>query len=552
MDQREQHRIIVAWPFITVALLRIPANRKPLVLPWRLSLPKTESEPQTTERLSFSLTRSAGFLLHITSLPGPYGIGDLGPEATRFLNFISQAGGTWWQMLPLNPPGYGNSPYQPWSSFAGNPLLISPDRMIEDGYLRHSDLAHTTRLESLDRVDFAHAHHLKNDLLRKAFQRFTPDEEYLHFCEEEGSWLDDAVLFRALSEYYDGRPWTQWDGDIAGREPEALVRAAEILDEELSFHRFAQYLFFKQHALFRKDAAERGISLIGDIPIFVSHDSVDVWSHQELFYLDDEGEPTYVAGVPPDYFSKTGQRWGNPLYRWDVMKEQRFQSWIERLRMSLRLYDAVRIDHFRGFESYWEIPVDEKTAIEGRWRKGPGEDFFVTVMAELGSPPILAEDLGDITPAVEALRDQFGLPGMKVLQFGVGDPSSVHLPHNFGSSNTVVYTGTHDNNTTLGWWKNLAKKEKQFLRHYTGKASLGRTERREVVQEMIRLALASTGSLAIIPMQDVLGLGSEARMNVPGAKEQANWAWRMEQESFDGKLAEQIADALNLYGRKRR
>ena len=487
----------------------------------------------------------------MTSLPGPYGIGDMGPEAIEFLDFLAAAGFSWWQVLPLNPPGYGNSPYQPWSAFAGNPLLISPDRMIEEGFLRHSDLASLPRIESTDRVDFDHARSVKGELLRIAFKRFSPDEAYRQFCREEREWLEDAALFKALSDHFDWRPWTEWDRDLSLRDQNALDRAGEILRDNVEFHRFCQYLFFIQHQHLKREGEKRGIGLIGDIPIFVAHDSADVWKNGHLFALDSEGMPINVAGVPPDYFSKTGQRWGNPLYRWDKMKEEGYRWWIRRLRMNLRLYDIVRIDHFRGFEAYWEIPAGEKTAVNGRWVPGPGEEFFVKVMQELDQPRILAEDLGDITPEVEALRDRFDFPGMKVLQFGIGDPSSIHLPHNYRSTRAVVYTGTHDNDTTLGWWKDLDKRGKRFLREYVGKSTLGRTRKRDVVDEMIRLALASTAELAMIPMQDLLGLDSDARMNRPGAESGENWSWRMESGGPDEELVERIAGLLGLYTREK-
>ena len=506
--------------------------------------------------MSTTLKRSAGVLLHLTSLPGPYGIGDMGREATTFLDFLEETGMSWWQMLPLNPPGYGFSPYQPWSAFAGNPLLISPDMMIEDGLLRASDLVSLPRIESTDRVSEENVPSLKWEILRKSFERFTPDNSYVQFCEQERDWLEDAVLYKGLSDYYDGRPWTDWEAGVAGRDPEALRRAGAILREEIEFQRFVQYIFFKQHDRLKREANGRGIGLIGDIPIFVAHDSADVWAHQHLFALDSKGMPTVIAGVPPDYFSKTGQRWGNPLYRWEVMQENGYRWWTERLRMNLRLYDLVRIDHFRGFEAYWEIPAGEKTAVNGKWVKGPGADFFFTALGELHGqlhqPRILAEDLGDISPEVEMLRDQFSFPGMKVLQFGVGDPSSIHLPHNFHSPHTVVYTGTHDNNTTLGWWKELDKKGKAFLREYSGKPTLGRTKRRDVVQEMIRLAFSSTASLAIIPLQDLLGLDTNARMNVPGAESGENWLWRLKEGGLQEVDREELGGMLELYSRGRK
>lgn len=496
-----------------------------------------------------SFVRSSGILLHVTSLPGRYGNGDFGLEAVRFLDFLAEAKIGWWQTLPLNPPGYGDSPYQCWSAFAGNPLLISPDLLIADGLLRTADLEGMELPDPKGPVDFASARALRESLLRKAWERFQPDEEYHQFCESQAGWLDDAALFRALSDHYDGRPWTEWEGGVAARESAALVRVREILDKSIQFQYFVQYLFFRQHARLRREAAERNIRLMGDIPIFVAHNSADVWSHQEQFFLDERGEPEVVAGVPPDYFSKTGQRWGNPLYRWDVMKESGYSWWMDRLRAALGLYDAVRIDHFRGFESYWEIPAGEKTAVNGRWVPGPGADFFAVAGNELENPAILAEDLGIITPEVETLRDDCGFPGMKVLQFGFGDPQSEHLPHNFSSQNCAVYTGTHDNDTTLGWWKSLSRQEKKFVRTYSGKSSLGRGFGGDVAEEMIRTAFASTATLAFAPMQDVLGIGSSGRMNTPGASARGNWTWRMEEDALSPKVAERLAELVQVFGR---
>ena len=496
-----------------------------------------------------TISRSSGVLLHITSLPGQYGIGDLGLEAIRFLDFLVESEVGWWQMLPLNPPGYGNSPYQCWSGFAGNPLLISPDLLMADGLLRTSDLEDLSLPELSGPVDFSMVPQLKEQILHRAMERFEPDQEFNRFCEEEQFWLEDAAMFRALSLHYDGRPWTEWESDVAHRDPAAMKKVGEILGDEIAFERFTQYLFYRQHRKLRQEAAKRNIRLIGDLPIFVAHNSADVWSNQELFFLDNQGEPTSVAGVPPDYFSKTGQRWGNPLYRWDIMAENGYSWWISRLRSALRLYDAVRVDHFRGFESYWEIPADAKTAVNGQWIPGPGADFFEVVGRELENPMILAEDLGIITPEVESLRDRFGFPGMKVLQFGAGNPDSPHLPHNFATPDCVVYTGTHDNNTTLGWWKSLSRQEKKFMREYTGKSSLGRSLGGDVAEEMVRLALASTATLAILPMQDVLGLGGEARMNVPGESTTKNWTWRMEESAFATRTSERLAGLNKIFGR---
>lgn len=498
---------------------------------------------------SNGLSRSAGLLLHVTSLPGPYGVGDMGGEAIELLDRMAVAGLSWWQTLPLNPPAYGNSPHQCWSAFAGNPLLISPDLLIADGLLRTSDLAGIERIEESDHVDFDAAVRTKDAILRAAFERFEPDDDYRRFCEEERAWLDDAALFRGLSDHYEGRPWTEWDDGLRTRERESMIRAVEILGDAVEFQRFCQYVFFRQHARLKSEAAARGIRLMGDLPIFVAHNSADVWSHQELFRLDEEGEPTVVAGVPPDYFSKTGQRWGNPLYRWDVMAENDFRWWRDRLRSGLRLYDALRIDHFRGFQAYWEIPAEAKTAQGGVWREGPGADFFEAIRADMPDAQIIAEDLGVITPEVEELRDRFEFPGMKVLQFGVGDPESPHLPHNFETPHCVVYTGTHDNDTALGWWKSLPKEGRSFMRAYTGKSSLGRTRKRDAVEELIRLAFSSIAQLAIIPVQDLLGLGSESRMNVPGASGKRNWTWRMQGDALTDDLLKETAALVSIFGR---
>lgn len=495
------------------------------------------------------LSRSSGVLLHVTSLPGGFGIGDFGPEATRFLDFLTKAKQRWWQVLPLNPPGYGNSPYQCWSAFAGNPLLISPEMLAEDGLLSEPEIAEAKSAGFGDRVDFGAVASIKPHLIGLAFSRFRPDAGYRHFMEKEREWLDDAVLFAALSDRYEGRPWTEWDSPIARRDRNALDHAAKELKDSIEYHRFAQYIFFRQHALLRAQAKERGIGLIGDIPIFVAHDSADVWAHQELFSLDENGHPTVVAGVPPDYFSSTGQRWGNPLYRWDVLAERGYDWWLNRLQSALGLYDGVRIDHFRGFEAYWEIPASEETAVKGRWVPGPRSGFFEIVKRELDAPIILAEDLGVITAEVEELRDRFDFPGMKVLQFGVGDPESPHLPHNFATTNCVVYTGTHDNDTTLGWWNGLSKEGKKFMREYTGRSSLGRKSKSEAIDEMIRTAMASTAAIAIVPMQDLLCLGPESRMNVPGAATDANWSWRIPADGMRDDVAERMARMVGMYNR---
>ena len=478
------------------------------------------------------MARSAGILLHLTSLPGRYGAGDLGPETIRTLNWMEECGFRWWQVLPLNPPAYGGSPYQAWSAFAGNPDLVSPELLAKDGLLTPEELAEDAR----------------SDLLRLGYQRFTPDGTYREFLEESSDWLEDAILFKVLHDREEAS-WTSWERELRERDGDALRAARRELSEELEFERFVQYQFFRQHNRFREEAEKRGIGLIGDIPIFVAHDSADVWAHPELYFLEADGEPSVVAGVPPDYFSKTGQRWGNPLYRWERMAEDRYSWWAKRLRSAFRLYDALRLDHFRGFESYWEIPASEKDATGGRWVSGPGVRFFEEMAKQIGPLPLLAEDLGDITPEVEALRESVYLPGMAVLQFGPSDPKSPHLPHNFEHSRRVVYTGTHDNDTTLGWWKGLSKEDRAFVRDYTGIPRLGARRASDVPKAMRRLAFGSIAEGAIIPMQDLLGLGSDARMNRPGKLKGTNWSWRMDRGDLDKIDPKEIRRELKVFRR---
>ncbi len=485
--------------------------------------------------------RSSGILLHPTSLPGPYGIGDLGPEAIGLLDFLAASGQSLWQVLPLNPPGYSNSPYQCYSAFAGNPLLISPERLVRDGLLEQA-LPADAPLFPVGTVDFEAAVRFKTGLLRTAYDGWKPDRDYEAFVTASASWLEDYALFTALSESRDGRPWNEWEPELALRDPKALKKVGQELKDEVGYHRFVQYLFHRQHGELKREAAKRGIRLTGDIPIFVAHNSADVWAGRSLFHLDAEGSPTHVAGVPPDYFSETGQRWGNPLYRWDVMARDGYAWWIERLRTALTLYDIVRIDHFRGFEAYWEIPAAEETAINGRWVPGPGAGFFRAVRSALGEAPILAEDLGVITPKVEALRDMFGLPGMKIIQFAFSAPDNVYLPHNYTSPNCIVYTGTHDNDTTCGWWTGLPKRDRAFIQAYIGKRPV------DISWEMMRIAFGSIARMAVTPMQDLLSLGSEARMNTPGTSA-ANWGWRMKDGMLTEALRAKLWELTAVYGR---
>lgn len=493
------------------------------------------------------LPRSSGILLHPTSLPGRFGIGDLGNEAYQFVDFLVGAGQKLWQIMPLGPTGYGDSPYQSFSSFAGNPLLISPELLAEEGLLSQSDLDTVPDFPE-GRVDYGPVIAFKQALLRRAYERFqaqaapTRRAAFRAFCRRHAAWLDDFALFMALKEAHRGTVWSSWEKDIASRQPEALQAWTQKLADSIEAHKFAQYLFFTQWLALKDYANAFGIRIIGDIPIFVAYDSADVWAHPELFYLDENGQPTVVAGVPPDFFSETGQLWGNPLYRWEVLAQDGYAWWIERVRATLRLVDIIRLDHFRGFEGYWEVPFGEPTAVKGRWVKGPGAALFQALQDALGPLPIIAEDLGVITPEVEAIRDQFDFPGMKVLQFAFATtPADPFLPHNF-LRNCVVYTGTHDNDTTLGWFQTAPPAERAFALKYTGSTG------EEFNWDLIRLALASVADTAIIPLQDVLGIGSEGRMNLPG-RASGNWAWRYLPGSLTPEIQERLRELTEIYGR---
>ncbi|MFV2074096.1 MAG: 4-alpha-glucanotransferase, partial [Thermoanaerobaculales bacterium] len=466
--------------------------------------------------------RSAGVLLHPTSLPSPFGIGDLGPSAFAYLEWLKDAGVRWWQVLPLHPPGPGNSPYSAISTFAGSELLISPALLVEDGLLSEAELADPPAFPDR-RVDFAAVAPYKLGLLHSAYRRFRErrpsalDEELAAFREAQREWLGDYAVFRALRDAHGRKAWYEWPPELALREPEALLDWMEAHREEVGFVEFCQMLFFRQWSALRRRANERGVGVFGDVPIFVARDSAEVWAHPELFLLDDDRRPTVVAGVPPDYFSDTGQLWGNPLYDWDRMRRDGYSWWVQRLRHALAMVDIVRLDHFRGFASYWEIPADEDTAVNGRWVPGPGHALFDAVVAELGSLPLVAEDLGEITPDVVALRKQLGVPGMAILQFGFSpEPRSTFIPYAL-QRDLVVYTGTHDNNTTVGWYaEDATEEEKDLVRRYT--ASSGH----EINWELIRLAMASVADTAIVPHQDLAGLGAESRMNTPSVGE-GNW-----------------------------
>jgi 4-alpha-glucanotransferase len=504
-------------------------------------------------------SRVSGILLHPTSLPGPFGIGDLGAGAYRFVRFLEKSCQHVWQMLPLGPTGYGNSPYQTYSAFAGNPRLLSLEQLQAEGWLSASDLADVLPFPP-QRVDYDAVSAFKGRLLWKAFETFQRTaagpqrDELAAFTQRQAEWLDDYTLFMALKETHHGAPWIEWERDIALREPAALAGWRKRLAPRSQFHGFLQYQFFRQWQALKAECQRHRIQLFGDVPIFVAHDSADVWAHPELFFLDDAGNPIVIAGVPPDYFSRTGQRWGNPLYRWEVMAASDYAWWFQRLRTMREMVDIIRLDHFRGFEAYWEVPAADDTAINGRWVEGPGAAFFERLHAVLGDLPIVAEDLGLITPEVRALRERFGFPGMRVLQFAFGgDPrTNEHCPHSY-TRDCVVYTGTHDNNTSVGWLHEVEQPESpDALKPMQAERAMAlkymASDGRQIHWDMIRLALASVGDLAMIPMQDVLGLGQEARMNYPG-KAKGNWEWRYTEDMLTDELAGCLRELTEMYGR---
>ncbi len=497
--------------------------------------------------------RASGILLHPTCLPGPYGIGDFGPAACRWLDWLAGSGCKLWQVLPLGPTGYGDLPYQCFSAFAGNPYLISPETLVEDGLLEADDFSDMPAWDER-RINFGQLYQWKPVLLEKAFNRFVSNPtiklgkgelsagaEFDLFCRENSFWLEDYSLFMALKEFHGGGPWDQWPAALRSRDADALNEARKTLVSSIFRSKFFQFLFFRQWNSLKAYAGDLGIKVIGDMPIFVAIDSSDVWAHPDLFYLDENGRPTVVAGVPPDYFSPTGQLWGNPLYRWDVHKASGYSWWLERIHATLKMVDIMRIDHFRGFAGYWEIPAGNLTAEQGRWVPGPGADFFNVIQANLGSLPILAEDLGVITPDVVELRDRFELPGMKILQFAFSGPDNIFLPHNL-PQNCVVYTGTHDNDTSRGWYNSAPEQEKDFARRYLN------VNGRDFTWDLIRAAWTSVSLFALAPMQDWLDLGTEARMNYP-SRLGGNWEWRLTQADLSGELQARIKELNWLYKR---
>lgn len=494
-------------------------------------------------------TRRSGVLLHVTSLPGPYGVGSFNKTAYEWVDFLARTRQTLWQVLPLGPTGYGDSPYQSFSTFAGNPYLISLEDLVAEGLLDQQSLDEAPALPA-DHVDYGALYTWKLPLLRHAaslFERRASEEmlsEFARFCAANQLWLDDYVLFMALKDAHNGQPWNQWAMPLRSRERSALDQATRDLAAAIHAHKFMQWLFFRQWLKLKAYANEKGILIVGDIPIFVAMDSADAWTAPEQFFLDDEFQPTIVAGVPPDYFSETGQLWGNPLYRWDVMRADGYAWWMRRIGGALRLYDLVRVDHFRGFAGYWAVPAGDLTAEDGEWLPGPGPDFFDVVREKLGGNlPIIAEDLGEITPDVIELRNRFALPGMKVLQFSFStDSTDKFLPHNF-ARNFVVYTGTHDNDTTWGWYQTTATDhERDHFRRYM------RTDGHDAAWTLIDAALASVAMFAVVPMQDLLNLGGESRMNLPGRAD-GNWAWRFQPGDIPDFLEARLLESTQLYGR---
>jgi 4-alpha-glucanotransferase len=484
-------------------------------------------------------------LLHPTALPSAYGIGDLGSAAFAFLDYLAEARQSLWQVLPLGPTGFGDSPYSSPSAFAGNPLLIALDPLFAQRLLDEADVAELASLPT-DRVDYGRLAPLKSAALETAFQRGRESlaANVAEFRSRHAEWLEDYALFAALKDDLQ-TPWTEWPAPLRSRQAEALAAARKRLSERVAFHEFCQCLFFGQWSAIRSRANALGIQIVGDIPVFVALDSADVWAHQHLFKLDAAGNPSVVAGVPPDYFSASGQLWGNPLYDWEAMAREGYAWWIDRFRHLLEEVDIVRIDHFRGFEAAWEVPAGETTAITGQWARGPGEAVFRAIASALGTDraPIVAEDLGLITDEVRSLLRATGFPGMKVLQFAFGDgPDNPYLPHNYQDANCVVYTGTHDNDTTRGWFSTAGKNERSHVMRYL------RSDGSHIAQDLIRLALESTARIAIVPLQDVLDLGSEARINTPGAAE-GNWAWRVRPDQLDPARAACLAELTALYGR---
>lgn len=490
--------------------------------------------------------RAAGVLLHPSSLPGEYGIGDFGPAAYSWIDALAHARQKWWQILPLGPTGFGDSPYQSYSAFAGNTLLISPQFLIQDGILNHGDLEGVRF--GAGNIDYGAVSQFKSRMLARAWELFQVGRgsglrsAFDDFCRQQANWLDDYALFMAIKDSQGGKSWQQWPAQLRRRQSNALTGLRQEIGPNIGAYKFQQFLFQRQWQAVKSSAHERGISIIGDVPIFVSGDSADVWANPQLFLLNEECQPTVVAGVPPDYFSATGQLWGNPLYNWDALSASGFAWWLARLRNTLSQVDIIRLDHFRGFEAYWEIPAGKPTAQEGRWVKAPGSALLTTLRQALGGLPLIAEDLGLITPEVEALRDDFGLPGMRILQFAFGgDADNPYLPHMY-VPNTVAYTGTHDNDITRGWFTTAPEKERDHVRRYLGR------DGSDIAWDFIRAAWSSVADLAITPLQDVLNLDARARMNSPG-RPTGNWCWRFSADQITPWVLDRLGEMTQMYGR---
>ncbi len=494
--------------------------------------------------------RASGVLLHPTSLPSRFGIGDLGGNAYQFIDFLANSDQQIWQILPIGPTGYGNSPYLSYSALAGNPLLISPEILQGQGLLTTEELD-TLPDFPVDHVDFGSVIASKMPLLRLASDRFKEQiseadkEEFQRFCNGQNDWLSDYALFMSLKKVHNGASWNQWSQDIAYRQPQAMVKWANELADEIFFHKFVQYQFFSQWKNLKQYANQKGVKIFGDIPIYVAHDSVDVWAHSKIFCLDKKtGEAALMAGVPPDYFSATGQLWGNPVYNWEELAKTDFKWWIRRVEGILEYVDIIRIDHFRGLQAYWAVPLGADTAMDGTWLEAPGDEFFQQLEKQLGKLPIVAEDLGVITPEVEALRDKFGFPGMKIIQFAFdSDRDNGFLPYNYTDRNCIVYTGSHDNNTTVGWYEQRSPEDKAKVIDY-----LGCLCEDGIHWALIRLALGSVGNTVVLPFQDILGLGTDAKMNTP-SQPTGNWSWRCRAEAFNDELSGRLRYLTYLYGR---
>ena len=482
----------------------------------------------------------------VSSLPSPYGIGTLGAEARKFAGFLAAGGQSCWQMLPVGPTGFGDSPYQSFSSFAGNPYFIDLDQLAEEGLLEPHEFQSLNWGDNPERVDYGRLYSTRYPVLRKACGRLLAQERpgFSAFCQEQSAWLEDYALFMAAKDAHEGRCWLEWEPELKDPDDASRKKWEKKLAEEIRYYQFLQFLFFRQWNALKEYANARSIEIIGDIPIFVSLDSVDVWAHKDLFQLDTKGYPTCVAGVPPDYFSTTGQLWGNPLYDWKAHKKEDYAWWVARVKHQIALTDYLRIDHFRGFEAYWAVPAGEETAVNGEWVKGPNEELFLAIQKELGKDlPIFAEDLGVITPEVEWLRDMFHFPGMRILQFafeGLGE--SDYLPHNYTTTNCICYTGTHDNDTTAGWYANIPEECRDKIRRY------GNTDGGCISLDFIRFCMGSIAKYAIFPIQDLLQLGSEARMNTPGVAAD-NWAFRYETHDLTPDRASWLFQTTKLFGR---